>query len=924
MPSGDYRFGPFTMRRNTRQLFKGGDEIRIGSRALEVLLVLLERPGQTVSATELMRIVWPETTVLEANLTVQISALRRALSERRGAPTYISTIPGRGYALLADVQRGPDAERQLDEPDQPHFLPWSLGRLIGREDDIARIALRLASQRLITLTGPGGVGKTVAALAVAERVHTRFRDGVQIVDLSPVNKASMVADAWATAIAASVTGEDALGRVCEHLRPRQQLLVIDNCEHVIDDAVGVILAVLRSAPNVSILATSRESLRCAGEWVYRLDPLDTPRAGADVLASEISNAPAVELFVERAKFASPEFSLADDNASAVAAICCRLDGIPLALELAAAQIGLTTAQQVAKRIEHNTAALSGKKRGVHDRQQTLRATLDWSYTLLRPEEQHLLCALALFRGPFDLDDATAVCDPSCTGTRDAEELALTLTAKSLVTPDKVQSEPVLRLLDATREHAFEKLINTNAHEAVRRRHARRMCDIFEAAEREWSMAASARWRAAYAYRLEDVRQALDWAFGPSGDVDIGCQLTVSSAPLWVELSLLKEMRDRARTAFAAIEERGQDGLAMRLGTLLGMASYETGLTPEVGVVLSKALNIARSVGDADQEFSALLGLQLARGSNCEFGVCAAITELIAPVARRAGHPFPDQYAECNRAFMEWHCGDTATAAKRTDEVLKSADLRVRSRRLLPFENPLHPMLLANRARSEWVLGRPSTAKVAALEALHEARYAEHAPTYYAVMVHVGSVMPFWLGDLEWAKNTLEEIDNLVISHGESHWTIWQTTLRHALQAFVPAGQPDSSEYHELSHLTAWGRNMLVTVHPRLLSAPVVARIEEGIFDFATIEATRAMGLRALAQGDAARAQAMLRRALDLARERKALGWELRAATGLAKLLVEQQTAPDARAVLEPVLANFSDDQIGADLEHAKVLLERLG
>ena len=340
-PSRSFAFGPFVLIPERQLLLKGEAPVRIGSRALDILTALVERPGQLVSKQELLSRVWPNTIVEEGNLKVNMAALRRALGERPGAAQYIATVIGRGYRFVAPVQSfesvGPSFDAGVAST-HLHNLPTGTTRIVGRADAIDAIRQELMESRLVSIVGPGGIGKTTVALAAAEQAIGLPRDGVWLVDLAPLKDPSLVPNAIATAIGLAAHSASMLPALGGYLRDREMLLVLDSCEHVIDAVASCAGRILADAAGVKILATSREPLRVKGERVRRLPGLGTPSASSGLKAEEALVFPAIQLFVDRATDRLELFRLSDADAPMAAEICRRLDGLALAIELAATRI----------------------------------------------------------------------------------------------------------------------------------------------------------------------------------------------------------------------------------------------------------------------------------------------------------------------------------------------------------------------------------------------------------------------------------------------------------------------------------------------------------------------------------------------------------------------------------------------------------
>ena len=464
-------FGSFQLFPAQRLLLDGGQPLRLGGRALDILITLVERAGELVSKNELMARAWPNTVVVEDNLTVHVAALRRALGDGSGGSRYIITIPGRGYCFVAPVREETVELRQSQWviAGHAHNLPAFLTRLIGRGDAIRRLVGRVSTQRLLTIVGPGGIGKTSVALAVAEELVPRFDHGVWMVDLASLN--DPVASVLAGVLNLQISPEAPMSGLLAALSDKKMLLILDNCEHVIAAAADMAVALLHYAPGVQILATSREPLRVEGEQVHRLAPLQTPPQSALLSAAEALAYPAVQLFVERAAASMGEFELDDADAPIVAEICRKLDGLPLAIEFAAARVDAIGVRGIAARMDQGLRALSGRRRTASPRQQTMLATLDWSYRLLSEREQAVLRRLSVFVGTFTLPAAAAVAADALLNESEVVDQVLELVAKSLIMADVRAVEPRLQLLETTRAYARMKLAESGEGDAVGRRHA---------------------------------------------------------------------------------------------------------------------------------------------------------------------------------------------------------------------------------------------------------------------------------------------------------------------------------------------------------------------------------------------------------------------------------------------------------------------
>ena len=481
-----YRVGRLKVRPAQRRVLLEGQAVPLGGRAFDLLMVLIARRDRVVDKDELLHLVWPGVVVEENNLTVQVSALRKVF----GAAA-ITTAAGHGYQFTAPLLAGDEPVSGVAvAPHLPsHNLPAQRSSFIGRGVQIAAVRQLLDSHRLVTLTGIGGTGKTRLALQVAAQLLPRFADGVYFAELAPLSDAQFVAQAIASACKV-MAGDSSAGslrtlthRLVAALEPRHCLLVVDNCEHLLDACAELIDALLTHCEHLVILATSREALALEGEQVLFVPPLGLPPmregdSGATTAtgdAGEVSDASepvseAMQLYAERARAVSASFRLDSSSRPAVAEICRRLDGIPLAIEFAAARAAHLAPAEVAGRLDDRLRLLGGGRRRL-PHQQTLAATLEWSHGLLAEPEQIVFRRLAVFNGGFTLSAAESVCQGGGVTRAEVLDRLASLVAKSLVVPgNDGRGETRYRLLETLRLYAAEKLTAAGEAEAWRARH----------------------------------------------------------------------------------------------------------------------------------------------------------------------------------------------------------------------------------------------------------------------------------------------------------------------------------------------------------------------------------------------------------------------------------------------------------------------
>jgi predicted ATPase/DNA-binding winged helix-turn-helix (wHTH) protein len=542
--SEGYRFGSVEIRPSERQVLVEGRPAALGSRAFDVLLALVERRDRVVTKNELLDLAWPGLVVEENNLQAQVSALRRVLG-----PQAIATIPGRGYrftiaeqaALPVTKAPGVEPGAPLSRPATERRLPRLAAPLVGRHDELAALGQLLERHRLVTVSGAAGIGKTSVAVAAASEREAKLRDGVAWIELGPIAEPMLVTAAIARALDVQPpAGGDAQGALIGALKNKEVLLVVDNAEHVLDAVARCLDAILEQAPGVAVLATSRSALKLKHERVFRLGPLGVPEA--DVPADEARAYGAVALLETRAQALDPRFALTDDNVALAIGICRNLDGIALAIELAAARLPLLGMKGLAERVGERFRLLTAGTRNAPTRQQTLLAALDWSYELLSSAEQKVFRRLGVFAGGFALAMATAVVRDESTDEWDSIDALGALVDRSLVEVGS-GATPRYRLLESTRAYALLKL-HEDARELAdaQRAHAAAMLAFFEAAEdKSWAMPED-EWLAIYAPELDNLRAAMDWS--AQQDTALGTRLVGQSRFLFVMQGLDYELRQR--------------------------------------------------------------------------------------------------------------------------------------------------------------------------------------------------------------------------------------------------------------------------------------------------------------------------------------------------------------------------------------------
>ncbi|MBV8335788.1 MAG: winged helix-turn-helix domain-containing protein, partial [Alphaproteobacteria bacterium] len=756
-------------------------------RAFDVLVALVERAGETISKGELMARGWPDMFVEEATLRTHIAALRKALGDGPAGKRYIANLSGRGYAFVAPVTRenavlataGPAGVAETGN------LPALLTRVVGRDGVISSLAEQLLRRRFLTIVGSGGIGKTTVAVAVADRARTAYENGAWYVELAPLSDPDLVPSALRAVLGVSSSGVNPVSGLTAWLRNKQMLIVLDNCEHVIGAAAVLAEAILKTAPRAAILTTSREPLRAEGEWLHRLAPLELPpRAGASLTIAEALSYSAVELFNERAAATTESFVLDDADVPAVHEICRRLDGVPLALELAAARVDTIGVAQLAALLDNSFGILTSGRRTALPRQQTLRATIDWSYDLLSETEQLLLRHLAVFPGGFTVDAAAAVIKDTISQRLAVEEGIANLVAKSLMA---LRSETVSRwyLLETIRAYALEKLAETGEYSTAARRQAEYFRDLIVPVAESSTYLLRADDLARCGRELDNVRAALDWSFAPEGDAAIGAALTAAFAPIWMQiwsqtagspqtLPLFDECRDRVETMLA---QQGPDlelspALERRMLTAYSLALAAT-LAPveQSRAVYGRAQQLAEGVDDVEWQLHLLWNLWSQELGYGEYQTLLTTARSIREVARRS-------VDGATRLMGDRYLGASLLYAGRLhearDHLQRFVDHYVAprdGRHATLFFHDQHLVARAKLALVSCLLGCPDSASEQARLSFEEAQ-ASGAGTLYWVLQDGQSRIALLTGDLAAADTAIKAMSDCT---ARINAPIWNTT-----------------------------------------------------------------------------------------------------------------------------------------------------
>ncbi|HTZ37598.1 MAG TPA: winged helix-turn-helix domain-containing protein [Stellaceae bacterium] len=936
-----------------RELRLRGAPVPIGGRAFAIIEALLRSSGELVSKDRLMDQVWPGSVVEENTLQVHISAVRKALGPLR---SMLRTESGRGYRLLGpwSARERPEAAGQAasmaaiepapapPEPSSQTNFPAAASTLIGRETAIQRLLDLLSAYRAVTLTGLGGIGKTALALDAARRFCRDFDGSGWLVELASLSSPDLVPSAVSSVLGLRPGGDKITAEaVARAIGERRVILVLDNCEHVIDAAAALVEAVMRLCPAATVLSTSREVLRIDGEHVYRVPPLVVPSEDA-AGHGDILDHSAVALFVARARALGSDFSAEAHSLTTIASISRNLDGIPLAIEFAAARAATLGLAEVAAHLDDRFRFLTSGRRTVLPRHQTLRAALDWSYELLPAAEQRLLRRLAIFAGDFSLDGAFAVAGDGSDSS--VVDCLGNLVAKSLVVADLDARVAQYRLLSTTRLYALEKLRDTGDYREAVRRHAAHYVALFASAEAESETRPQTEWLATYARHLDDVRAALDRAFLPDGDRRLGIELTVAVVPLWVQLSLLGECRERVEAALARLgEDAAPSRVRMQLSAALGWSlMYGVGRAREAGPAWTATLELAERLGDVEYQRRALWGLCIDQFNNGEFRAALDFAHRYAALAADSTDPVDLVMADRILATSWHYLGDQNNARRHIDLVIARLDTLARQPQIVRLRFDHRVSAHYFQARILWLQGFADEALRVVEHNVVEGRAIDHALTFCSVLGQAACPLTLLAGDYDAAAR----YGAMLLAHTERHpvrlWHLWARCFNEIVR--IKRGDLDAlGILRKILAETGDARFL-----PRFLlpigelaaalgeagdAGPGVVMVDETLAQcrersegWYVPELLRIRGelLRRRAAGRAAAEAAdCFGEALDTARAQGMLFWELRAALSLARLEAERGRDDAARQALGPVYARFTEGFATADLRAAKALLEAL-
>jgi predicted ATPase/DNA-binding winged helix-turn-helix (wHTH) protein len=925
-------FGPFELSIGSRRLMNGTNIVPLGARAMDILISLVEQPSTVVGKRDLIERVWPNQRADEVSLRVHISALRKALAQGDSSRRYIANVPGRGYSFIVPIATS-FLQTPEFEPARNAGLPARLERMVGRKESVATIKAKLAEQKFVTIVGPGGIGKTTVAVAVAHEIRSAFDGEVRFVDLSPLDDASLVAPAVASAFGLAIQTADVLPLLIDRLAGAPKLLVLDSCEHLIDGASALAEKLFGHVPTLHLLATSREALRAEGENVHELAALAYPPEDQTILASDALRYPAVQLLVDRVKALQRQFDLHDMDAPVAAGICRRLDGIALAIELVAGRVDVYGLDKTASLLDGHLDLSWAGRRTAMPRHQTLNATLEWSYDLLDEQQRHVLNRLSVISGGFTFEAAIAVVADDAVDEARVADCLWELRSKSMIAVYGQNAR--LRLLDTTRAFAAERLAEAGEQGFFRRRHALYFSDLFRQGA---SMDASS-WPKVLGIEVGNLRAAMNWAFSDEGDAKVGIDLAAASASTWMGMGLLTECRQWMAKAISRLDvmNSGSRQEMIIQSALASSMMFTLGMTEESYAGWAKARLLAEELGDVEYQLVSLLVLWAHRIRLPRYAEAIELAERCAEVAEASGDRGAIATASYMRGVTYHHTGRLSEAEGLFEASLHHDVEAARQAVIERFGYDRKTDALAVLANLVWLRGAPDQAQRLGRMSIAEARQLDQAVPLCVALAW--TAFNAYLTNPEGGET--DALANELVEHAGKHAVDSYYGFGLAMQALSRIRKADTEAtdllYSGLEKLSAARYSVF---HPilqaefaRCLAVLGQTRQAITVFERAKInlddesqlfvpELLRIRGELALISNEGLDVcREYFLRAIEISDRQGSLSWTLRTATSLAIAEKSDAGREGAQSILLATLAKFRAGSDTFDLKLAARVLD---